>query len=71
MRFTWRFYVDADGGWRWQKLGADRDVVSQSSIAFDSYDDCVAAAAKSGYVFEATQQRSVRPGNDDRAWRRH
>ena len=71
MRYTWRFYADADGGWRWQKLGAERDVVAESSIAFEDYESCVAAATDNGYVFEATQPRFVRPGNDDRSWSRH
>jgi hypothetical protein len=71
MRYTWRFYVTDDGRWRWQKLGNELTVVTESSQSFDNYESCVAAATKSGYVFEATQARFVRPGNDDRSWRRH
>lgn len=64
MRFTWRFFVDPEGRWRWQKVGDDRVVVSESDTSFGSYDSCVAAAAGTGYVFEQAQGRVVRPGND-------
>jgi hypothetical protein len=63
MRHTWRFYSDADGKWRWQTLNTDRSLISESSKGFDTYDACLAAAKKHGYVFEATQARLKRPGN--------
>ena len=64
MRCTWRFFVDPDGGWRWQKVGDDRAIIAESPASFSSYESCMAAAKSTGYVFEEAQGRSVRPGND-------
>jgi hypothetical protein len=64
MRYTWRFFVDPDGRWRWQQVGDDRIIISESATSFGTYESCVDAATGTGYVFEKAQGRVVRPGND-------
>jgi hypothetical protein len=60
MYIVWRFFANEYGKWRWQKLGPDRAIISQSLRAFDSYDSCIDAARRSGYVFQLAQQRTTR-----------
>jgi hypothetical protein len=70
MRVIWRFFVADTTQWRWQQLSDDRTVVAESPMSYETYDSCVAAARAQGYVFEATQGRLTRPGNDHRYPRR-
>jgi hypothetical protein len=63
MRVTWRFYRADGGEWRWQQIGEEQSVLSESKAAYPSYEACVAAAISKGYVFEKTQGKTTRPGN--------
>ena len=63
MRVTWRFYRAEEGEWRWQQLGEEKTVVSESKAAYPTYEACVAAARSKGYVFEKAQAKATRPGN--------
>ncbi len=59
MNIIWRFYMDPNQRWKWQRLSADRSVVSESASAFGEYDGCLADARENGHVFEPSQPRLV------------
>lgn len=60
MRSIWRFYVDPDQQWRWQRLAADRAVIAESSVAYKEYEGCLANAESEGYVFTPAQAKLPR-----------
>ena len=51
MNLIWRFYLDEDRKWRWQRLSVSREVVEESSAGYKEYDGCVANATIRGYTF--------------------
>jgi len=57
MRSIWRFYVDPERGWRWQRLAADRAIIAESSVAYKEYEGCLANAESEGYVFKPAQAK--------------
>jgi hypothetical protein len=60
MTGIWRFYLDEDRRWRWQRLTADRTVLSESRHAYAEYEGCLASARSEGYVFEPAQEKLAR-----------
>jgi hypothetical protein len=58
VNITWRFYSDPTHNWRWQRITADRTVVSESLRAYGNYEGCLADAVDKGYVFQPSQARS-------------
>ena len=53
----WRFFVGADGHWRWQQLALDKTILDESPASYSDYENCLAAAQVSGYVHEPAQAR--------------
>ncbi len=51
----WRFYVDQNHRWRWQRLLTDHTVAGESHSGFKEYDECVADAQSKGYSFQPSQ----------------
>jgi hypothetical protein len=60
--FVWRFYVDADGAWRWQQLGTDSKLLGESPASHTSYEFCVADAEGHGYRYAPSQAKVGQPG---------
>jgi uncharacterized protein YegP (UPF0339 family) len=48
----WYVYDDAMGKWHWELVDAKENVLARSSGGFDSRDECLADAKKSGYAGE-------------------
>ena len=59
MNYIWRFYMDPDRRWRWQRLSADRSLISESQIGYTEYEHCVASAGNEGYVYRPSQEKRV------------
>lgn len=56
VKSVWRFYTNRDGCWRWEELNAnDKTLIRRSPACYKEYDECVAAARRAGYRFEAAQ----------------
>ena len=55
MNSIWRFYLDQQGGWRWQQMSISIGVIAESSSASPTYDDCLASAQPCGYRYERSQ----------------
>ena len=51
MNLIWRFYVDEDRKWRWQRLSISREVVEDSETGYKDYEGCMANATSRGYTF--------------------
>ena len=47
----WRFYMNQNQAWHWQRLSLDRSVVEESDTGYANYAQCVASAARRGYTF--------------------
>ncbi|MBM3358266.1 MAG: hypothetical protein FJY54_11125 [Betaproteobacteria bacterium] len=60
MSAIWRFYMDQDRRWRWQRLSTDRVVIDESRTAHKQYEGCVADAQNEGYIFHPAQTKLVR-----------
>lgn len=60
MNSIWRFYVDQDRRWRWQRLATDRGVIAESRMAYKEYEKCLANAQEEGYVFHPSQAKLAR-----------
>jgi len=58
---VWRFYVDQQGAWRWQQLGSDHRVLTDSAESYATYDDCVSGAQVHGYAFAPSQKKVGQP----------
>ena len=61
MNNIWRFYADQDRMWRWQRLAADRSLISESRVAYRDYESCLANARSEGYVFHPSQDKFKPP----------
>lgn len=59
----WRFYLDQDRRWRWQRLSMYREVISESHAAYKDYEGCVADARGKGYVYEPSQAKLIQGGH--------
>ncbi|MBI3043784.1 MAG: DUF1508 domain-containing protein [Betaproteobacteria bacterium] len=59
MNYIWRFYMDQDRRWRWQRLSADRVLVAESRTAYKEYEGCLANAQVEGYVFHPSQPKLI------------
>ena len=46
----WRFYLDAQHWWRWERLAFDGTVLDHSKSAYKLYETCLANASECGYV---------------------
>jgi hypothetical protein len=57
INFVWRFYVDPDGAWRWQRLGTDSKIHGESPASHATYEVCVADAEVYGYHFARSQEK--------------
>ena len=57
MNNIWRFYVDQDRRWRWQRLSANRSLISESGVGYKEYESCLANAKSEGYVFHPSQDK--------------
>ena len=55
MTLIWRFFAGEDRRWRWQQVSIDHVVLAESRASYTDYENCVAAARVSGYVFQASQ----------------
>lgn len=56
----WRFYRDLDHRWRWQRLSAERLLISESGSGYAEYEGCLANAKEEGYVFLPSQDKLAR-----------
>ena len=57
VNLIWRFYTDDDHRWKWQQLSVGREVITESDLAYNEYEGCVADAKSKGYVFHPSQSR--------------
>ena len=55
----WRFYVDPNHQWRWQRLSVQGEVISESARSYGNFDRCVSDAEESGYMFKPAQPRKT------------
>ena len=53
----WRFYRDVRGRWRWQRISVQREVIAESPTGYRTYEECLADAQASGYVFHPSHAR--------------
>jgi hypothetical protein len=56
---VWRFYLDQDRKWRWQRLTVHRVVISESHAAYMDYGKCVADAQKNGYASHTSPSERI------------
>ncbi len=61
MNLIWRFYLDQERQWRWQRLSVGLAVIAESPKAYKEYEGCVANAKDQGYVFLPPQTTRVQP----------
>src|SRR3989338_7022486 len=61
MNLIWRFYMDQDRQWRWQRLSVWQAVVAESPGSYKEYEGCVANAEVQGYVFQPPQTTRIQP----------
>lgn len=59
MNYIWRFYVDQDRRWRWQRLATDRSLLAESRTAYKEYESCLANAQSEGYAFHPSQDKLI------------
>jgi len=57
MNNIWRFYMDPNQQWRWQRLAADRLLISESPAGYLDYEKCLAGARAEGHVFYPSQEK--------------
>ena len=38
MNVIWRFYLDHNHRWKWQRMSADRTVIAESAAAYKEYE---------------------------------
>ncbi len=60
MKFIWRFYMDQDRRWRWQRLAMDKTVSAESKMGYKEYEGCLANAKNEGYVFHPSHAKIAR-----------
>jgi len=63
MNLTWRFYIDQDRLWRWQRLTAGKAVVAESQEGCKDFDECVRNAEAGGYVFQPSRTSKTQAGS--------
>lgn len=61
MNLIWRFYMDEERQWRWQRLSVGLAVIAESPDSYKEYEGCVANAEVQGYVFQPPQTTRVQP----------
>ena len=61
MNLIWRFYMDQERQWRWQRLSVGHAVVAESPGSYKEYEGCVANAEVQGYVFQPPRTTRVQP----------
>ncbi len=66
----WRFYTTADQRWKWEHLSALRELVAESPLSYESYEQCLKSAQQNGYEFKPAHQKvttahSVAATDDD------
>ena len=59
MNLIWRFYMDQERQWRWQRLSVAQTVVAESPSSYKEYEGCVANAEVEGYVFQPPRTTRV------------
>jgi hypothetical protein len=59
MNVIWRFYLDHNHRWKWQRMSADRTVIAESAAAYKEYEGCLADAGNNGHVFQPSQPKLV------------
>ncbi len=64
---VWRFYLDDEFGWRWQRLRGDMTVIAESEIGWGNFENCLEDAKKQGYEFQPAQT-AVPRGSTHRPW---
>jgi hypothetical protein len=57
MNNIWRFYIDPNRQWRWQRLAADQSLISESPVGYLEYEKCLAGAINEGYVYHPSQEK--------------
>ena len=60
MNFIWRFYMDHNRRWKWQRLAVDKTVLAESTSAYKEYAGCLANARDNGHVFQPSQPKLVK-----------
>jgi len=60
MNFIWRFYMDPNHRWKWQRLSVDRTVIAESNTGYKEYEGCLANARDNGHVFQPSQEKLIR-----------
>ena len=60
MNFIWRFYMDPNQRWKWQRLSVDRTVIAESNTGYKEYEGCLANARDNGHVFQPSQEKLIR-----------
>lgn len=60
MAYGWRFFTDPEKQWHWERISVVHGTL-QSRQAYDSYEECLRAAAQYGYVYFPSQEKK-RPG---------
>ena len=51
MNVIWRFYLDENRTWKWQRLSCGGELIEESKGAFKEYEKCIANATDRGYAF--------------------
>ncbi len=46
---TWKFYLDANNKWRWQRKASNGEIVGASTQGYVNKSDCVENARRNGY----------------------
>lgn len=59
MNYIWRFYLDHDRRWRWQRLSADRVLIAESRTAYKEYESCLTSARNEGYAYQPSQEKRI------------
>ncbi|MCC6209203.1 MAG: hypothetical protein IT488_13795 [Gammaproteobacteria bacterium] len=67
MEPVWRFYLDEQEGWKWQRIGGDLTVIAESEIGWGNYESCLEDAKRQGYEFQPSQSAGPK-GPSDRTW---
>ena len=60
MNFIWRFYIDQNQRWKWQRLSVDRTVLAESHTGYKEYEGCLANARDNGHVYQPSQAKLIR-----------
>lgn len=50
----WSIYRGVFGGWGWERLDAQGEVIAESAYQFDSHAECIADAAARGFDPQST-----------------